>query len=324
MSRHMPNDDPSEASLRKAPVREGRIQPASVDSPAGLLSATVSFLLWGLAPIYWKALLHVPSYEILLHRIVWSFIVLMPILAWSRNGKAFADALRRPATMGILAGTALLVSGNWLIFIWAVNHDRILETSLGYYINPLVNILLGMIFLRERLRRAQWFAVVLAAAGVLTMTVCYGNIPWVSLALAFSFGFYGLVRKVAPVGPVVGLSVETLMLSLPASAVLVWMNLQGQGAFLHIDRTTDLLLAACGLVTTIPLLCFTFGARRIHLTTVGFLQYLAPSCTFLLAVFVYNEPIGRVQVFTFVMIWAALALNSADSIRYHRRLRRIS
>lgn len=293
------------------------------DSPAGLTSAAAAFLLWGLAPIYWKTLLHIPSYEILLHRVVWSLVFLAPILVWSRNGQALVNALRRPATLGILAGTALLLSGNWYIFIWAVNHDRILQTSLGYYINPLVNILLGMVFLRERLRRVQWLAVILAAVGVTTLTVHYGSIPWVSLALAFSFGFYGLIRKVAPVGPVVGLSVETLLLFFPAAAVLVWMDVQGHSSFLTTDRATDLLLAGCGMVTAVPLLCFTFGARRIQLTTVGFLQYLAPSCTFLLAVFVYREPIGGVQMFTFVMIWAALALNSADSIRHHRRLRRI-
>jgi chloramphenicol-sensitive protein RarD len=297
---------------------------SSIDSPtavAGAFSAATAFVLWGLAPIYWKQLLPVPAFQILLHRTVWCLCFLLPLLWWTGSWKAFVGALGSGRCLGILAATSALLSVNWFIFIWAVNHDRILQTSLGYYINPLVNVFLGMVFLRERLRRAQKLAVALAALGVLALALHVGRFPWVSLALAFSFGFYGLIRKVAPVGALPGLAVETLFLSLPAAAVLAALDAGGTGAFLRIDRATDLLLVGSGLLTAVPLLCFTFGARRIHLTTVGFLQYIAPSCTFLLAVFVYREPISSVQVFTFFAIWTALAIHSADTIRYRRRIR---
>jgi chloramphenicol-sensitive protein RarD len=216
-------------------------------------------------------------------------------------------------------GTTLIVGGNWFLFIWAINSGHILQTSLGYYIAPLVNVLLGVVFLKERLRRPQLAAVVLAAAGVGYLTLSYGQFPWVSLTLAVSFGLYGLIRKVAPVGALAGLTIETMLLSIPATAYLVYLDHTGRGAFLNAGLSTTLLLMGAALVTGLPLLLFTMGARRLRLSTLGFLQYIAPSCTFLLAVFIYREPIVPAQLFTFGMIWTALAIYSYDSVLYHGR-----
>ncbi len=285
----------------------------------GVAAATTSYLIWGLSPIYWKSLAAVPAFEILMHRMIWSFVFLCPLIFFTGHRKAFTSALKSPKVMGILLTTTLLVGFNWFLFIWAINSNHILQTSLGYYITPLVSVLLGMVFLNERLRRLQAAALALAAVAVGLMTVRYGQFPWVSLSLAFSFGFYGLIRKVAPVGALVGLTIETLILSIPAVGYLSYLDMLGEGSFMRAGGGTDLLLAGAALVTALPLLLFTVGARLLHLSTVGFLQYLAPSCTFLLAIIVYNEPLARSQLVAFILIWAALALYSLDSvIHYHR------
>ncbi|MDJ0720568.1 MAG: EamA family transporter RarD [Desulfobacterales bacterium] len=229
-----------------------------------------------------------------------------------------ARAFTTRSTLAILLVTTLLVGCNWFLFIWAINGGHILQTSLGYYINPLVNVLLGVIFLRERLRRLQTAALALAFGGVFYLTVSYGQFPWVSLALAFSFGFYALIRKVAPVSPLVGLTVETLLLSVPALTYLVYLDRMGAGAFLRASGATSLLLAGAALMTGLPLLLFTHGTKRLHLTTIGFLQYIAPSCTFLLAILVYDEPLHAPQLWTFILIWSALALYSWDAVRHYR------
>jgi chloramphenicol-sensitive protein RarD len=205
-----------------------------------------------------------------------------------------------------------------LLYIWAVNNDHLLQASLGYYINPLVNVVLGMVFLKERLRAPQILAVVLATAGVLYLTIYYGKFPWIALTLAVTFGLYGLIRKVAPVGSLVGLAVETLLLSIPALGYLFYLDSQGQGSIFRVSLKLDLLLMGCALVTAIPLLFFTLGARRLYLSTTGLLQYIAPSCMFILAVFLFREPFSSSQVVTFILIWTALALYSTDSVRYYR------
>ncbi|MCP4694717.1 MAG: EamA family transporter RarD, partial [Desulfobacterales bacterium] len=263
----------------------------------------------------------ISAVEIVMHRVVWSFLFLIPLLILQKRWGAFISVLKKPRLMGVLCATTLLVGFNWLIFIWAVIHDHILQASLGYYINPLVNMLLGAIFLKERLRPPQLAAVILAGAGVLYLTLDYGETPWVSLSLAFTFGFYGLIRKVAPVSALEGLSVETLLLCPAALGGLVYLDVIGSGAFLRTTPGMSLLLMAAALVTALPLLFFNKGARRLHLTTIGFMQYIAPSCTFLLAVFIYGEPMPAAQLVTFGMIWAALALYSADSVFYFRRKR---
>jgi len=283
----------------------------------GITCAVTAFLIWGLSPIYWKALKTVPAFEILMHRMIWSFVFLVPLLVIQGQWKDFVGALKSKRILGILTATTLIVGINWFLFIWAINSDHILQTSLGYYINPLINVVLGLVFLKERLRPLQTAAVILAGMGVTYLTIQFGELPWVALAIAFSFGFYALIRKVAPVSSLVGLSIETLLLSLPALAYLIYLDLNGVGSFLRITWRLDLLMIGAAFVTALPLLLFTKGARRLNLATVGLLQYIAPSCTFMLAVFYYHEPFAPAQLWTFIMIWTALGMYSFDSIRHY-------
>ena len=298
-------------------AREASI-PAATDPLSGILASATAFLIWGLSPAYWKCLLGVPAAEIMLHRCVWSFLLMVPLLAVLRRWGEFTAALGSPSTLGLLTASALLVGGNWFIYIWAVNNDHVLQASLGYYINPLINVLLGMVFLKERLRRAQVLALALAATGVLYLTVSYWVFPWVALSLALSFGFYGLIRKVAPVAPLPGLAVETLVLSIPAGLLLLKLHQTGEGAFMQVGLGTDLLLAGTAPLTAVPLLLFTLGARKITLTTLGFIQYIGPTGMFLLGVWVYAEPFSRIQAITFILIWSALAVFTADMVVHKR------
>jgi chloramphenicol-sensitive protein RarD len=252
-----------------------------------------------------------------MHRMIWSFFFLVPLLKIQGQWPDFVDALKDKKILGILTGTTLIVGANWFLFIWAINTDRVLQTSLGYFINPLINVVLGLVFLKERLRPLQAVAVILAGIAVIFLTIQVGEPPWIALAIAFTFGFYALIRKVAPVSSLVGLSVETLLLSLPALAYLAYLDMNGRGVFLRITGTMDLLLIGAALVTALPLLLFTLGARRLNLATVGLLQYIAPSCTFMLAVFFYGEPFAMAQLWAFILIWTALAIFSYDSIRYY-------
>ena len=284
----------------------------------GALSASSAFLIWGISPVYWKALRSVPALEIIMHRMVWSFFFLVPLIIIMRRWQEFIDVFKNHRTLLILLVTALIIGGNWLLYIWAVNHEYLLQASLGYYINPLVNVVLGMVFLRERLRPTQMLSVLLAFAGVLYLTISYGEFPWIALMLALSFGLYGLIRKVAPVGALVGLTVETLLLSIPALIYLFYLDSRGAGAMFRVSPKLSLMLIGCALVTAVPLLLFTLGARRLYLSTLGLLQYIAPSCMFILAVFLFNEPFSSVQVVTFIFIWTALAIYSTDSFRYYR------
>lgn len=288
----------------------------------GVTCALPAFLIWGLSPLYWKALGHVPAFEILMHRIVWSFVALTPLVLATGRGREFVGACRDRRILTALAATTVIVGGNWFLFIWAINSGHVLQASMGYFINPLVNVLLGFVFLHERLRPLQSLAVGLAACGVVYLAIGVGEPPWVALALAVSFGFYGLIRKVAPVGALVGLTVETLLLSLPAAAYLVWLDTHAAGAFLRVDTPTDLLLMGAALMTALPLLLFTIGARLLRFSTVGILQYLSPSSTFLLAVVVYREPVAIGQWVTFGLIWTALAVYTVDSVHLYRRPRR--
>ena len=286
---------------------------------AGVFYAGMAFLIWGISPVYWKALQQVPALEIVTHRVVWSFFFLIAVVLLQKRWDEFISVLRTPRTMLILALTTLLVSSNWLLYIWAINAGFMLQASLGYYINPLVNVLLGMVFLKERLRRPQALAVLLACAAVIFRTVSYGELPWIALTLGFTFGFYGLIRKVAPAGSLVGLTVETLLLTAPGMAYLVFLELQGAGVLLHISRSADALLIGTGVFTAVPLLFFNLGTRRINLSTLGLMQYVAPSGMFVLAVLVYGEPFTTAQVWTFILIWIALAIYSIDSVRTYRR-----
>lgn len=284
----------------------------------GLFAAAAAYLIWGLFPVYWKLLQAVPAQQIMAHRIVWclSFVGLWLSL---RGGWGWLRGLS-PKLLAMLATSALLIACNWWLYIWAVNAGHIVETSLGYFINPLVSVLMGVLILHERLKPAQWFAVAIAAAGVLWLTWQAGRPPWIALALALSFGGYGLIRKLAVVPSVQGLAVESGLLLLPALAFLLWAEHRGLGAFGHLDLRTDLLLVASGLVTALPLVLFAIGARRIPLSMVGLLQYLAPSLQLLCGVFLYDEPFTHVHALGFGCIWLALAVYAADGLwRAHRR-----
>lgn len=282
------------------------------------MALCLTFFIWGVAPAYWKLLETIPSFEIILHRMVWSLFFLLPFFWREKQRAEFMSICTQPKTMGSLLITTSLLSVNWFIYVWAINHKHILEASMGYYINPLVNVLLGMIFLKERLSRLQVLSVLFAFAGVLNLSISYGVLPWIALSLALTFGFYGLIRKVITVQPVTGLTIETAIVCLPAIAILVYLSANGSGGFQVSAPGMGVLLMGTGLVTAVPLVLFTVGARRVHLTTVGFLQYLAPSISFLLAIFVYGEPFTRPMLVTFILIWVALIIYSMDSILVYR------
>ena len=287
----------------------------------GVIYAAAAFLIWGLAAVYWKELKSVPPLEIIAHRVAWSFIFLLPLIVLQRRWAEFVAILQDLKMLLILLTSAVLVAANWLLYVWAVNNNHLLQASLGYYINPLVNVVLGMVFLRERLRFPQILAVMLATTGVIYLTVQYGVFPWIAICLAMSFGLYGLIRKVAPVSPLVGLAVETLLISLPAIGYLIYLDSQGTGSIFRVSLNLDLLLMGCAPLTAVPLLFFTAGAKRLYLSTLGLMQYIGPSGMFLLAVFYYQEPFSAAQVWTFVMIWTALVVYSTDSVMYYRRER---
>jgi len=289
------------------------------ESVLGVIYAGAAFVIWGLAAVYWKELGSVPPLEIIAHRVAWSFFFLFSLIILQRQWNQFVAILQNPRMLLILLSTSILVGANWLLYVWAVNNNHLLQASLGYYINPLVNVVLGMVFLKERLRRPQILAVLLATIGVLYLTIQFGQFPWIAICLAMSFGLYGLIRKVAPVSPLVGLTVETLLLSLPAIGYLCYLDFQGTGTIFQVSLKFDLLLIGCAPLTAVPLLFFTAGAKRLYLSTVGLMQYIGPSGMFLLAVFYYHEPFSTAQIWTFVMIWTALVIYSTDSVIYYRR-----
>jgi chloramphenicol-sensitive protein RarD len=288
----------------------------------GILLAIGAYTMWGIAPIYFKSLSEVSPLEILSHRVVWSFFLLAFLLHLGRSWRNVRDTLTSKPKMTYLVATSLLVGANWLIFIWAVNANHMLDASLGYYINPLINVVLGMIFLGERLRKLQWFAVGLAAIGVLIQIVAFGSIPVVAIALAFSFGFYGLLRKKVSLEAQTGLFIETLVM-LPAAAIYLLFIADSATSDLAANpMTLNLLLIAAGIVTTLPLLCFTGAATRLKLSTLGFFQYIGPSLMFLLAVLIYGEAFTTDKAVTFAFIWGALVIFSFDGLRHNKKSKR--
>jgi chloramphenicol-sensitive protein RarD len=284
----------------------------------GLAAAVAAFFLWGLFPLYWKLLASVPAVEVVAHRMAWGLVA---VAAWVTLRGRWADARAvacRPGTILRLAGSGALIGLNWLLYIWAVVHDHVVDASLGYFVNPLVNVVLGVVVLRERLGRAQGIAVALATAGVAVLTIAHGRLPWIALALALSFGLYGLARKTVRADAVVGLLWETVLLTPLAAGYLAFLGRQGSGAFGPSAPVTSALLALGGPVTAIPLVLFAVGARALPLSTVGFLQYLSPTLQFLLAVLVFREPFTVAHAVTFAFIWAGLAILTLD---LRRRLR---
>lgn len=288
---------------------------AGSEARSGFFYGLAAYLFWGLAIFYFKAVGRVAPMEILAHRILWSVPLLLAWLAARGRLGDLRAVLRAPRTVAILLVTTVLIGVNWFVFIMAIESGRVVQASLGYYINPLLNVLLGMVFLGERLRPAQWGSVALAAAGVAYLAVSFGSIPFISLILAATFGLYGLLRKTVPADGPVGLAVETCLLLPVVLGFLLVRAGRGEMAFLHVSRQIDVLLLLAGLITTLPLLWFTNAVRRLRLATIGFLQYLSPSIQLLIAVLVYDEPFTRTHLVTFSCIWAALGLYSADALR---------
>jgi len=287
---------------------------------SGVAAALAAYIFWGLAPIYFKLIQSAPALEIIAHRILWSVPVLAGFLLL-RDGRAFWQRIRLPPrTIMVLLVSGCLVVLNWLIFVWAVVNGQVLATSLGYFIGPLVNFLLGYLFLHERMTRVQQAGVIIAASGTVYLGWFLGTPPWISLSLAFSFGIYGLVRKMLDVGPMVGLLWETLLLATPALAFVAWSANRGTLYFGSAGTGQDILLALAGLVTVLPLVWFNVAARSLRLTTLGFFQYIAPSMTFLLSVFVYGEAFTQGHAVAFGCIWFALAMISVESWKRSRAL----
>ena len=284
----------------------------------GIWYGIAAYAMWGFFPIYWKLLQDVPVLQLLGHRIAWSFLLLLLFIFITRQWNDFRSLAFHRKTLGIYAVAGVLLSLNWLIYVWGVNAGFVIETSLGYFINPLLSVLFGVVFLREKLRLMQWLPVVIAAIGVGYLTVTYGQLPWIALSLAVSFGWYGLVKKLSPLGSVYGLTLETGIVFPIALIYLIVVQTGGAGAFLHNGVKVDLLLVGAGIVTTIPLLMFASAAKEIPLSMIGVLQYFAPTIQFLIGVFVYKEPFDSARLVGFGIVWVALVIFWVENIIAHR------
>lgn len=278
-----------------------------------------AYATWGLFPIYWKWLQAVPAPQLLAHRIVWSFLLLAVVITLARQWRAFRREAGHWRTVRTYFIAGLLLSVNWGTYVWAVNAGYIVETSLGYFINPLLSVLLGVVILHEHLRRVQWIAVGLAAAGVIYLTLAYGTPPWIALILAFSFGLYGFVKKTAPLGALHGLTLETALLFVPMLLYLIFAEVQGDGVFLHTDGVSTVLMMGAGLVTVVPLLMFAAAVRLIPLSLIGILQYIAPTLQFLIGVLIFKEPFTPTQLIGFGLVWLALIVFTSESLWTRRQ-----
>jgi chloramphenicol-sensitive protein RarD len=287
----------------------------------GTIYALAAYLLWGVLPIYWKQLTGVPAIETTAHRVVWSALLLGVILLVRRQWTPLRTALRSRRTFITFGATAALILTNWLVYLYAINEDQLVQTSLGYYINPLINVLLGVIFLRERPRPLQWLAIGIAAVAVGYMTIQYGHLPWIALSLATTFGFYGLIKKTTPVPALEGMLLEMAYLTIPLGGYLLVLAAAGSGAFVAAGTQTTILLTLCGVVTAAPLVLFSAGAQRVSMTVLGLLQYITPTIQFVLAVAVFREPFSLGQLIGFVLVWIALAVFTGEGIVTRRRIR---
>ena len=288
-----------------------------LEAQLGVGYALLAFLSWGILPVYWKLLDNVSSFEILSHRMVWSTVFLLVLIAVQRRLGEFRDLLESRKQIWLLLVTATLLGVNWFVYIYGVNTNRIVETSLGYFINPLLNVLMGILFLKERLEFWRGLAVVLASLGVLNYLWNFGSLPWIALSLAFTFSFYGLLRKVIPVKPLIGLFIETLLLApLATIFILIW-KVEGSGNFGG-DWRIAILLIGAGIVTSLPLLWFTNATKRLRYSTVGFIQYLTPSIQLIIGVYLYQEPFTTTHSITFGLIWSGLMIYSIKSLNVQR------
>lgn len=290
----------------------------------GLGYGIMAYLIWGFFPVYFKALAGVTPLQILCHRIVWSVLFLWLIIGWRGLWGTIRDALHDRRVLTLLTVSALLIATNWLVFIIAVGHAQVIQSSLGYFITPFVSVLLGFLFFKEQLRRLQLFSLLLAAVGVLLLTIQYGRFPWVAMLLALTFGSYGLLRKIVTVDSLTGLTVETLLLGPAAFGYLIFCYWQGTGAFLSQGPQIGSLLMLAGVATSVPLLLFASAARLLRLATIGFLQYITPTLQFLLAVLLYKEPFTRAHLVSFLFIWGGLCCYSYDAWRGMREARQYS
>lgn len=285
----------------------------------GVLYAASAYAIWGVVPVFWKQLDKVPSQETLGHRVVWSFLLLLVVAALRRNWKWLPRGADRRVVIRTSLATAFLLGVNWFTYIWAINAGFIIESSLGYFINPLVNVLLAVLFLKESLRAGQWAAILVAATGVAWLTLTYGRLPWIALTLALSFGFYGLLRKRAPIGALNGLTLEMGVIAIPAIGFLLYLEFSGASTFGRTGPVTAATMIFSGVVTTVPLLLFGAGAKRVRLVTLGVLQYIAPTMQLLIGVFVYHEPFPFGRLLGFALIWSALALYTVEGVMIARR-----
>jgi len=309
--------------LRVGPVHMGEMTTGVIDKPGeteaavrrGFALGFGAYLVWGILPLYMKLVAHLPLMEVIANRILWSVPLAAIVLVWLGRTADFKAALRSPRMLAMAGLTACIITMNWSLYVWAIAVDRTIETALGYYINPLVNVMIGALLLGERLNRVQTAAVALAAIAVAILTYENGTLPWVSLALAITFAAYGFFRKTLPIGPSQGFLLEVMILAVPAGAYLVWLIANGTDHLVSGTGFDTAVLLGCGPVTAVPLLMFAFGAKALRLSTLGLMQYIAPTMVFLIAVFVFNEPFGTAQLVAFGLIWTALAIYTWSTLR---------
>jgi len=282
---------------------------------AGLTAAMSAYALWGLLPFYMKAVAHIPVIEVVAHRAIWSVPVAGLILLCLGRTHDLINALKSPRALLLACFTCALISANWIFYVWAVTHDRTLDAAFGYYINPLFNVLVGAVFLKEHLNRSQWIAVSLATIAVILLTVEAGGLPWIALALPVTFCCYSLLRKSLPIGATQGFMLEVMILSLPALCLEIFLTLEGNSLFWSTDLINPLLLIAAGPITAIPLILFTLGARLLSFITIGLMQYIVPTALFVVAIFIFHEPFSFIQLIAFTLIWLGLILYSFASIK---------
>jgi len=291
---------------------------SSSTATRGTFAALGAYICWGLFPLFWKHLSGIDALELIAHRHIWSLVTVAVLLAWRGGWRDVAAAFRQPALIGRTFAASVLITGNWLVFVWGVNAGHVIECSLGYFLSPLANVLLGRFVLGEHLSTRQAWALVLAAAGVAVLVIKVGHVPWIALGIISTWGFYSLLKKKTPLAALPGFALETLLLAPVALGFLLWLAFTGRGALGHADATTTVLVLSSGVVTALPLLMFAEAARHLRLTTLGLLQYLVPTCQFLLGWLVYNEPFTSDRALAFALIWTGLALYGLDLLRRER------